>query len=368
MSPEQWAGATKQSSKADVFGFGLTLFAVVCKTEVPWFDVKQYGRALQGDATAYDDVKAIGARVAAADWPAWPAGVPDAAVGTRRETGGGVDSATGTASTTTRPPAWLTALMKLLLVSDPNGRLPMAAVRDCLKKEQAPDEYLQKQHFQPTQGAWQPVADAALVDKAVPPFFADSFALPDFLAGLRALPAAPSVEDAVLVMAGNCEGFQPQVACFELEKCQQQWRAPLDAWRREGGREALLQLDPELLLAIRFYTSEGVYRAMNAALRSKARRRVLHFLPFLKLLLQVRAGWSLGARCWRCEVCMCFAVMCDGFPCGWARRRIDTTDNLFRLLWDGDRRCAFPWLAGSRRLRHGGPQPLQAGRVAASRD
>ena len=298
MSPEQWTGASTQSSKTDVFGFGLTLFAVVCKTEVPWFDVDKYDLVLQGDAAAYDDVKAIRARVDVGEWPRWPAAVPDEATAAIGNAGGGISPevwagagsgvGAGAASAATRPPSWLTALMQLLLVKDPDGRMPMTAVRDCLKHQQAPDEYLQK-HLLPTQGGWQPLTDEALVDKALPPFFADSYSLPDFLAGLRELPAAPSVEDAVLVMAdGNCEGFNAQVACFELQKCKQQWRAQLDTWRREGGREALLQLDPQQLLAIRFYTSQGVYGAMNAALRSKERSRVLHFLPFLKLLLQAR--------------------------------------------------------------------------------
>ncbi len=51
MSPEQWRGETTQSTKADVFAFGLTFFAVVCHTEQPWFDGQDYARVLAGDAT-----------------------------------------------------------------------------------------------------------------------------------------------------------------------------------------------------------------------------------------------------------------------------------------------------------------------------
>jgi hypothetical protein len=63
------------------------------------------------------------------------------------------------------------------------------------------------------------------------------------------------------------------------------WEADGDG----GGKHAAsLALDHESLVAIAFYTSNGVYAAMNAALRSGQRRRVLPFLPYLKLILQVR--------------------------------------------------------------------------------
>ena len=65
----------------------------------------------------------------------------------------------------------------------------------------------------------------------------------------------------------------------------------------------------EGLIAIAFYTSEGVHAAMNAALRSGQRRAVLPFLPYLRLLLQVRERLVLVVAGWLAPWCSWFLTL-----------------------------------------------------------
>ena len=76
MSPEQWRGAIKQSTKADVFSFGLTFFAVLCKVTVPWFRVEDYQDVAKGDMQLCDSVDTIRQRVDKGQWPVWPELLP----------------------------------------------------------------------------------------------------------------------------------------------------------------------------------------------------------------------------------------------------------------------------------------------------
>ena len=46
-------------------------------------------------------------------------------------------------------------------------------------------------------------------------------------------------------------------------------------------------LRDDYLLAVLFYTSNAVYAELNAALRSGEQTTVKHFLPYMKLLLEV---------------------------------------------------------------------------------
>jgi serine/threonine protein kinase len=270
-SPEQWDRRRTQSTKADVFSFGLTVFAAVCKVASPWMSKLSYESALQRDEAAYQDLRDIVARVAQQDWPEWPPAVPDTC-----------DQPTASV------PLWLRELVRVMVTAEPVDRLAMFTVRQCLRNEQPPAAMLGND--MPLQGAWKTVADEALGREAVPLYFDPSYAFPPFLDGLAEVPVPTTMENAVLTLAAASE-IDLSTALRELQKSRRHVQQALAKWKADGdggAHAASLALDHESLVAIAFYTSDGVYAAMNAALRSGQRRRVLPFLPYLKLLLQVR--------------------------------------------------------------------------------
>jgi serine/threonine protein kinase len=287
-SPEQWDRRRTQSTKADVFSFGLTVFAAVCKVASPWMSKLSYESALQRGEGAYQDLRVIVARVAQQDWPEWPLAVPD----------------TGEQPTASVP-LWLRELVHVMVTAEPVDRLAMFTVRECLRNEQSPAAMLSND--QPLQGAWKTVADEALGREAVPWYFDPSYAFPPFLAGLAEVPVPITMEDAVLTLAAASE-IDLSTALRELQKSRRHVQRAVAKWEADGdggGKHAAsLALDRESLVAIAFYTSNGVYKAMNAALRSGQRRRVLPFLPYLKLILQVRGQFLL--LCVSCVVGLAF--------------------------------------------------------------
>ena len=70
MSVEQWDTSTMQSTKADVFSFALTLFAVVCKVTEPWFDLETYVTLLKGNGEFYE-FSQIRSCIENCNWPVW---------------------------------------------------------------------------------------------------------------------------------------------------------------------------------------------------------------------------------------------------------------------------------------------------------
>jgi hypothetical protein len=104
------------------------------------------------------------------------------------------------------------------------------------------------------------------------------------------------MEDAVLTLAAASE-IDLSTALRELQNSRRRVQRAVAKWKADddggGTHTASLALDHESLVAIAFYTSNGVFAAMNAALRSGQRRRVLPFLPYLKLILQVRGQFLL---------------------------------------------------------------------------
>jgi hypothetical protein len=195
-----------------------------------------------------------------------------------------------------------------MVTAEPFDRLAVSSVRECLENKQPPAALLDADT--PRQGAWKVIADDALRREVVPPYFDPSYVLPPFLAGLGEVPVPATMEDAVLVLAAAAECDVPekephfdvdtawrglQVSRRRVDQTVAKWAADAD-----GAHAASLSLDREGLVAIAFYTSDGVYAAMNAALRSGQRWRVLPFLPYLRLLLQVRrvalAVWLLFRR------------------------------------------------------------------------
>jgi hypothetical protein len=261
-----------------VFSFGLTVFAAVCKLASPWITELSYGSALQRDEAAYQDLRVIVARVAQQDWPEWPPAVPD----------------TGTQPSASVP-LWVRELVHVMVTAEPIDRLAMSAVRECLSNEQPLAAQLSDGTLR--QGAWKTVADDELRREAVPLYFEPAYAFPPFLAGLGEVPVPSTMQDAVLVLAAAAE-FGPEKERLDLptawkwlRKSRRRVDQAVAEWaaaNADGAYAASLALDREDLVAIAFYTSDGVYAAMNAALRSGQRWRVAPFLPYIRRLLKVR--------------------------------------------------------------------------------
>jgi serine/threonine protein kinase len=303
-SPEQWDRQMAQSTKVDVFSFGLTVFAALCKVASPWFDKSSYGAALQREEGGGQDLRIVAARVAQRAWPEWPPAVPD----------------TGT-QPTAPVEVWLQELVQVMVTAEPFDRLAMSTVRECLRTGQRPAALLSND--EPPQGAWKAVADDALRREVVPLYFDPSYAFPTFLAGLGEVPVPSTMEDAVLTMAAASSEFgdMPQknefprlnvpMACRELKKSRRHVEQVVAKWTADGDgtHHSSLALGREGLIAIAFYTSEGVHAAMNAALRSGQRRAVLPFLPYLRLLLQVRERLVLVVAGWLAPWCSWFLTL-----------------------------------------------------------
>ena len=274
-SPEQWAKDPHQSTKADVVGFGLTLFSVVCRTKHPWFNTANLPSVQSVD---YDDEARIRERGSQGQWPKWPTQVPDIQ------------------GSLVATPKLFQSLTDAMFHVDPGRRVPMHVVVTSLQTRRPPSDVIDESAV-PVHGAWQSVTTKSLRSKALSSMLDPLTPLPPFLAGLRELESPGSIEDAIFPLSGfkspthHSKPFSFAKATSCLEECRHEWRKRKRAWTNDPQlsqtQAATLRMKEDHIVAIMLYTSEGVHRAMNRSLRSQRRERVVLFLPYLKLLLEV---------------------------------------------------------------------------------
>jgi len=281
MSLEQWDAKKIQSTKADIFSFALTLFAVMCKVTEPWFDMTNYEQLVCGSSEFYELTK-IQARVKAGKWPKWPTCIPDA-------------------ECMVTVPLICRQITKATLKCEPQDRLSMYVVSKCLETHMPPETFSKFTDDKPP--TWVSSSD---LTKAIPNYFdAVDFVLPPFLRDLPHIALPATIEDALWMLTQS--GMHIAILITALEQCRKKLEEKRKLWEKDNDIfEETASLDDDVLLAIMLYTwgpdgseqmlqAQGFessviqdcipYRRLNQALRSEKYEDICPFLPYLKLLL-----------------------------------------------------------------------------------
>ena len=361
MAPEQWTHTHRPSSKADMFSFGLSVFCIVCCTETPWVlespaptsprimlrdsDIRtrmdnrhwpvwpkrvpdasvDNGGSIPTPAFLVDFTSCIfnerpthrvSAEVAAA-WlhnqrrPAGAVEVPKSEQLTMAPTHAGIlDSAAGYFRGGTEPISFLTPLSEC--------RDSKAFVDSLVAKFGRPLVDYGVLQNAATLGevaecfAW----SQAALDRAAPPLLSPQFALPPFLEIIRYVDDASSILQCIHLMQHVGPEVNYPTIRMALRKCRRRlermkasWTAFAEAAAGGGngdpiGAEAPVGVETmsdDSLLAILLYTAAcpDLYSTLNHALREHNGRKLLYFLPYLRLLISALRQFAAAspARC-----------------------------------------------------------------------
>ena len=229
MSLEQWNSTKEQSTKADIFSFALTLFAVLCKVPEPWFDMTNYEQLVCGSSKFFFELTKIQAHVKAGKWPKWPTCIPDA-------------------ECMVAVPLICKEITKATLKCEPQDRLSMYVVSKCLETHMPPKTFSVFTDDKPP--TW--LASSDLI-KALPNYFnAVEFVLPPFLRHLPHIALPTTIEDVLWMMTQS--GMHFDILKTALQQCRKKLEEKRTIWEQENDKfQETASLDDDVLFAIMLY-------------------------------------------------------------------------------------------------------------------